>query len=504
MIGDAIPKVDYRTLLDVYLDFCFYLQMFTMVVTMVVYTFHENVMLATGLNWVFFIFEFTVCVLFHEWIYYKYLNHDIDVSHWVEAAKFLMLDANSKQVEEELSKRGIDISLSHSTRRGSAASVNGAIVGRDGEKISPNDFKISPREALKLSQEANRNNNSSTSSSSSPSSSTIKTKSTGANTTEKNKQQDTKAVGGGYDTSLLDRAESSRSLMIASLESSKNLRKISYAIKLFQYCSKLTSDFGIALSDNWNEISSLIDDGSSLAALENEDHFIHFGENQITKSTEKVVEKVLMESRLISEKSKGVISQFKINRSSSKIVEAKSRIASELHTLTEEEKAKLLFEIDEARVVKVQNIWRKKMTAAKIKKLQDYRYSSCSRKIQKCFRTYIKRKHKRATNRLRLFRFICFVGFLLFVGGAYTAYFVIQDLWTQDVLFQQSWVKVGLAVIVVILFSFSRSRNNKKKSSKSSSISRSKSTDSSMGVNRTRSTSSVGGGKDAKKKRVSF
>lgn len=30
VVGDAMPKVDYRTLVDIYVDTCFYLQVLTM------------------------------------------------------------------------------------------------------------------------------------------------------------------------------------------------------------------------------------------------------------------------------------------------------------------------------------------------------------------------------------------------------------------------------------------------------------------------------------------
>ena len=118
MIGEAIPKVEYRTLLDIYLDICFYLQMFTMVITMVVYTCNENIILATCLNWFFFIVEFMAAIMFHQWMYYKVYNHDIDITHWVDASKLLMLD-DGKKVEIELSKRGINAKLINSSRRGS-------------------------------------------------------------------------------------------------------------------------------------------------------------------------------------------------------------------------------------------------------------------------------------------------------------------------------------------------------------------------------------------------
>jgi len=98
VIGDHIPKVDYRTLLDIYLDFCFYLQLVTMFATVLVHWVHSNgainnaPLLAERLNWAIFMIEFVVAYIFHEWIYFKVSNNELDIEHWVHRSKVMEME----------------------------------------------------------------------------------------------------------------------------------------------------------------------------------------------------------------------------------------------------------------------------------------------------------------------------------------------------------------------------------------------------------------------------
>lgn len=94
MIGDHIPKVDYRTLLDTYLDFCFYMQLLTMFATVLVHYVHSGLptpdpVLAEQLNLAIFAIELAAAYVFHEWIYYKFCNNELDIEHWVQRASII-------------------------------------------------------------------------------------------------------------------------------------------------------------------------------------------------------------------------------------------------------------------------------------------------------------------------------------------------------------------------------------------------------------------------------
>lgn len=98
MIGDHIPKVDYRTLLDTYLDFCFYLQLVTMFATVLVHWVRSSEVItnapviAERLNWCIFATELIVAYIFHEWMYFKVCNNELDIEHWVHRSKVMELE----------------------------------------------------------------------------------------------------------------------------------------------------------------------------------------------------------------------------------------------------------------------------------------------------------------------------------------------------------------------------------------------------------------------------
>ena len=87
VIGDHIPKVEYRTLLDIYLDFCFYMQLLTLFVSVVVFWFSYIPPFANSLNFVIFSIEIGAAYLFHDWLHAKIMNNEIDIEHWLDLSK---------------------------------------------------------------------------------------------------------------------------------------------------------------------------------------------------------------------------------------------------------------------------------------------------------------------------------------------------------------------------------------------------------------------------------
>lgn len=90
VVSDQLPKVPYRTMVDIYVDGCFYLQVLTLVSNWLVYKYDSSALMATGmrayfptLNSIFFILQCFGAYLLHDWIFTRIKNHNVDVSSWV-------------------------------------------------------------------------------------------------------------------------------------------------------------------------------------------------------------------------------------------------------------------------------------------------------------------------------------------------------------------------------------------------------------------------------------
>lgn len=104
VVGDAMPKVDYRTCVDIYVDTCFYLQVLTMLANAIVEKYQDVEFLgATGrhLNLIFFILELVAAFCLHEWLIINLWNHRADIEEWVEASKkpFPTVEPEDKETE---------------------------------------------------------------------------------------------------------------------------------------------------------------------------------------------------------------------------------------------------------------------------------------------------------------------------------------------------------------------------------------------------------------------
>lgn len=86
MVSGQIPRVDYLTILDIYVYFCFFSQLAAMFSSALVCSFFEYPVVGPWLNTALILFQLVSAVLFHEWIYVHMKNHYIDITQWVAAA----------------------------------------------------------------------------------------------------------------------------------------------------------------------------------------------------------------------------------------------------------------------------------------------------------------------------------------------------------------------------------------------------------------------------------
>jgi hypothetical protein len=86
VVCDQIPKVDYRTLLDKYVDCCFALQVLTLLASAVAYDTVDVAVVGPYVNTIFFVLEFLAAALFHEWMFVRLHNHYLDIESWIAAA----------------------------------------------------------------------------------------------------------------------------------------------------------------------------------------------------------------------------------------------------------------------------------------------------------------------------------------------------------------------------------------------------------------------------------
>jgi hypothetical protein len=106
VVGDAMPKVDYRTCVDIYVDTCFYLQVLTMLANAIVEKYQDLEFLGPlgrYLNLIFFLLELVAAFCLHEWLVINLWNHRADIEEWVEASKkpFPTVEIEEKEIEQK-------------------------------------------------------------------------------------------------------------------------------------------------------------------------------------------------------------------------------------------------------------------------------------------------------------------------------------------------------------------------------------------------------------------
>ena len=91
VVSDQLPKVDYRTLVDVYVECCFILQAMSVFATAAVtYWSDMNISYCDGyitLNSILFTVEFLIFLFLHDWIHIRLHNHEIDINKWLDESR---------------------------------------------------------------------------------------------------------------------------------------------------------------------------------------------------------------------------------------------------------------------------------------------------------------------------------------------------------------------------------------------------------------------------------
>jgi len=86
VVGDSLPKVPFRTLVDQYIDVSFLCQVISIFATIFVEKYSdENEITAQWLNISFFLLEVAIYVVFHIWFLWVHWTHRDDVKKWEEA-----------------------------------------------------------------------------------------------------------------------------------------------------------------------------------------------------------------------------------------------------------------------------------------------------------------------------------------------------------------------------------------------------------------------------------
>lgn len=107
VVGDQLPKVEYRTLVDVYVETCYFLQVFTVVSNALVCHFNQYyqdvqfpqqllLLFPPSYHWILINYvtinntclcaQLFIGILLHDWLFTRLYNHDIDKKHWLEDA----------------------------------------------------------------------------------------------------------------------------------------------------------------------------------------------------------------------------------------------------------------------------------------------------------------------------------------------------------------------------------------------------------------------------------
>jgi hypothetical protein len=92
VVGNKLPKLQYRTLCDRYVDFCFFLQIVSIASFMLIYelSFYEvedvgN--LGSLMNEVAFSFQLIATIYFHHWMMMRLNDHALDMETWQDVLK---------------------------------------------------------------------------------------------------------------------------------------------------------------------------------------------------------------------------------------------------------------------------------------------------------------------------------------------------------------------------------------------------------------------------------
>ena len=90
VVCDELPKVNYRTVVDIFIEISFFLQFLTILATTIIYSFRETPEFFYGvvsLNSFFFVLELSICVVFGDWFYKRLHNHMIDIQVWMQKCR---------------------------------------------------------------------------------------------------------------------------------------------------------------------------------------------------------------------------------------------------------------------------------------------------------------------------------------------------------------------------------------------------------------------------------
>jgi hypothetical protein len=99
--GDQLPKVNYRTLVDWYIDCCFFIELWIVggnIFVMIYQNKDENCTnsFTNNLNHLFLYLSFLFTILFHAWLFIVLSLHYDDISSWTDSAsgKFIIIIIN--------------------------------------------------------------------------------------------------------------------------------------------------------------------------------------------------------------------------------------------------------------------------------------------------------------------------------------------------------------------------------------------------------------------------
>lgn len=114
VVGDAIPKVSFRTLCDLYIDLCFGLQVVETFFILLSFAYRDDVILADLINSFAFTIQLYIFGAYHIWLAWRLKEHRLDIMDWGRQlifgesssrpkAKFMKLTKSRRQEEVSLS-----------------------------------------------------------------------------------------------------------------------------------------------------------------------------------------------------------------------------------------------------------------------------------------------------------------------------------------------------------------------------------------------------------------
>ena len=114
VVGDAIPKVSFRTLCDLYIDLCFGLQVVETFFILLSFAYRDDIVLADLINSFAFTIQLYIFGAYHIWLAWRLKEHRLDIMDWGRQlifgesssrpkAKFMKLTKSRRQEEVSLS-----------------------------------------------------------------------------------------------------------------------------------------------------------------------------------------------------------------------------------------------------------------------------------------------------------------------------------------------------------------------------------------------------------------